>query len=182
MVSLFLFLFLSLYLMFQGNSEEFYTFVPLAGAAQPGRPASAGKLECQRFPDAPNVIRAQCLNRTKLYPNVKRQNADLSPRMFFKVDLKPRGAGLSTAFHQISRRADVHLKPDDAYGLFKRTGARKASEGINGVLVFPPYYRIPVVNISPIYANHILIYPRVVIRQRKRSAFLLTPDWIHIAL
>lgn len=75
-VSLFLFLFLSLYLMFQGNSEEFYAFIPLAGAAQPGRPASAGKLERQHVPDAPNAIRAQCLNRTKLYPNVKRQNAD----------------------------------------------------------------------------------------------------------
>lgn len=35
---------LSLFVLFQGNLEEFYSFVPLAGAVQTHRPPSAGKI------------------------------------------------------------------------------------------------------------------------------------------
>lgn len=72
-------LYLSLFFfsdMLQGNSEEFYPFIPLAGAAQPCRPPSPGKIELHMLTEALNVSTAQLFNLTKLCPNVKRQTLD----------------------------------------------------------------------------------------------------------
>lgn len=65
--------------------------------------------------------------------------------MLFKGDLKPSKTSLIQTRARMrcmnSLRAndfarELHDDADDACRLFKRTGARKANEGINGVLVF----------------------------------------------